>query len=111
MSKVVALILWISCVVFSFGLNTIEVIERGYRYACAWEIDQNGNLTCNKAIRWKEPVEVYVAKEFTQKQETLVKRAIKMWQSVAGIQFIYRGKLPYTSEEIYDGQTCSSTQR
>lgn len=90
----------------SFGLNTAEPYPC-YRYACGIIADANGNPVPTDTFRWIEPVEVWIVSDFPQEKEKNVIRALKMWSSVSGIKFIYRGRLNLSNAQVFDENRCS----
>ena len=100
---VVALSLFSSLV---FGLNTAEPYPC-YRYACTLGPDANGNPVPTDTFRWIEPVEVWIVSDFPPEKEVNVKRALKIWSSVSGVKFIYRGRLNLSNSQVFDENRCS----
>ncbi len=88
-----------------FGLNTAEPYPC-YRYACTLGPDANGNPVPTDTFRWIEPVEVWIVSDFPPEKEVNVKRALKIWSSVSGIKFIYRGRLNLSNSQVFDENTC-----
>ena len=88
-----------------FGLNTAEPYPC-YRYACTLGPDANGNPVPTDTFRWIEPVEVWIVSDFPPEKEKNVIRALKMWSSVSGIKFIYRGRLNLSNAQVFDENTC-----
>jgi len=79
-----------------FGLNTVEPYPC-YRYACG---------DSQNTFRWIDQVEVWVAKDVPQESRELLLKALSLWSSVAGIEFIYRGETNLTSDQVFDPNTC-----
>ncbi len=94
---VVALSLFSSLV---FGLNTVEFREC-YKYNCSayWNNPPQTYV-------WTNGVEVWVASDFPDENIPIVERAVKMFNSVANVNLIFRGKSNLPSSNFVDRQTC-----
>ena len=84
----------------SFGLNTVEYREC-YKYNCSVYWDNPP-----KTYVWTDGVEVWVASDFPDENIPIVERTVKMFNAVANVNLIFKGKSNLPSSHFIDRQTC-----
>jgi len=85
----------------SFSANTVQY-QDCFKYNCAYYFE-SPPLT----FVWIDGVDVWVASDFPDKYIPLVKRAVKMYNAVANIGLIFRGKSDKPVNFFFDTKNCN----